>query len=107
MKHGLDPNDLHYAIFGGSLATSNNAAPFTNPYPQRGNDLDDCDSSGDEENNVTTMDTGPHSGDKRVAPSRGRKKKGKTKSDYEASMEALASALVTRFDKVDNTKQSR
>ena len=72
--------------------------------------MDDCDSSSDEENDVTTMDTSPHFGDKRAGQFRGGKgkqKKGKTKEDYESNMSAFASTLVTRLNKGVNSKQSR
>ena len=71
LRHGLDHYNLHHAIFGGSLATENNATPSTDPYLQRANDVDDYDSSGDKDIDATTLDMGPPSGDKRAGPFRG------------------------------------
>ena len=63
--------------------------------------MDDGDSSGDEID-VSMMDTGPHSGDKRAGSSnRGKRNqnKGKTKVEYEASIKALASVWVAKCDR--------
>ena len=73
LKHGLEHYNMHHAIFRGYLAIGNNAVSSIDPYLRLGKDLDDCDSSTDKEIDATTMDTGPHFGDKRVISSWGRK----------------------------------
>ena len=74
MRFGLKHYDLHHAIFGGSFASGNNAAPSTDLYLRRGNDADDYDTSREDDNDETTMETGPHSGDKRASPFPGKRK---------------------------------
>ena len=70
LRHCLDHYDLHHAIFGDSLATSNNAGPSIDPYLWWGNDMDDYENSGDKDNDAAMLDTSPRSGDKRANPSR-------------------------------------
>ena len=108
--YSLKHYDLHHAIFGGSLATGDCAVPTTDPYMQQATDVDDYVSSGDEEQDDTTMDTWPHFGDKRLGLSRGRRgkqKRGSTRADYESNLSALASVLVSRFDTGVSSTQSR
>ena len=110
IRYDLKQYDFHHAIFGGSLATGDNAVLTTDPYMRQANDADDYDSSGDEELDDTTIKTGPCSGDKRAGSSRGRKgkqKKGSTRADYESNMSVLTSILVSRFDNGISYVQSR
>ena len=71
MKNGLLHFDLYHATFGGALATGREAAPTTDPYMQHRNIADEGDSTGEEDRDEPTMDTGPRSGDKRPSSSRG------------------------------------
>ena len=69
MKNGLPHFDLYHATFGGALATGREAAPTTDPYMQHRNIDDEGDSTGEEDGDEPTMDTGPRSGDKRPSSS--------------------------------------
>ena len=71
LKNGLPHFDLYHATFGGALATGREAAPTTDPYMQHRNIADEGDSTGEEDGDEPTMDTGPRSGDKRPSSSRG------------------------------------
>ena len=110
MKKGLPHFDLYHAIFGGASATGREAAPTTDPYMQHRNIADEGDSTGEEDGDEPTMDTGPRSGDKRPSSSRGgngKKKRGSRVAEYESNMSALASVLMSKFDTDVSSAQSR
>lgn len=109
LKHGLEHYDLHHAIFGSSLATGNYAVPSSDPYLNR-HDGDSNYSSGNEEIDACTMDTGPRSEDKRASSSKGgngNKKRGKTKVDYMAKIDRMCDIYIADHEKDVTSQQSR
>ena len=87
---------MYNIVWGSSNATGNLATPSANPHLGRDKETPSCD---DEEfENDITMNTFPHSGDKRLGTSdrlQNKRNRGKGKISYEESIIAMENAYGT------------
>ena len=99
---------MYNTVWGSSNATGNLATPSANLHLGGDEETPTCDDE-DFEDDIT-LNTGPHSGDKRLGTSnrlQNKRNRGKEKISYEDSITAMANAYVVRQEHIVTSNESR